>query len=240
MRSRRGISIALLAGLFLLVSGIDEAVAQACASMATGGPNPGWKFSEAAGTDTLTLQQDRNFGNLTGTYLVGAGTACPVGETFNLTGQISSRNGQFSLTGTYAGCASGCSVKFVLSGTVSSPGCNNANGSWQNWSSNGDTSSGTFTMSEPLLTVVPPVKLETQLSVCVPEPVFTNATEPAPSEITPENVAFELLFPQERAKVGGVESGNSRCRKPQVVPDCRAYAMCTNQLRGRVLQRSAE
>ena len=145
--SHRANAIALLVGLSQLVC-IQDAVPQACATMQTdnngqvlnqGGNGPAWVWT---GTGAFNLDQNSN-GLITGNE--GYPNCNPGANPpdFYTTTGIMNNNGGFSLTSTYQGSYPGCATTLTMSGTVSAPGCNVANGNW----SNSGGLSGTFKMT---------------------------------------------------------------------------------------------
>jgi hypothetical protein len=130
MVSLRTTVMVLIAGLILLFH-IDNAAAQACATMTSYGPtlgpggSRGWSWTD---TGNWVLQQD-SLGALFGDMVTQLAPTCPSNEIYRATGHLSG-NGQFSLTSTYTGTVAGCATTINMSGTVSGPGCANLSDSY--------------------------------------------------------------------------------------------------------------
>jgi hypothetical protein len=132
--------LAVVASFGLLLPNIHEAIAAACATIATS-TNPSFPWVDSDGEWTL---QQSSGGAITGQLKIGPGLACPQNKIYNITGQFSSSNGTFTLTGTETGPNHiACADSFTRVGSVSQPGCHNASGTF----TNSGGASGNFTSS---------------------------------------------------------------------------------------------
>jgi hypothetical protein len=128
--SRRANTLALLAGLTLLIH-IEDAVPQACATMQTTdgdvlvqGGTLNWVWTT---TGAFDLDQDSN-----GRIIGGLGQPnCAPTESYSTTGAMNNSGG-FSLTSTEQGSTFGCASTLNMSGKLSGAGCTVASGSWSN------------------------------------------------------------------------------------------------------------
>jgi hypothetical protein len=128
---------ALIAGLCLLLTHIDDAAAQACATVIPYDYADPWVWSP----DLFVLRPGLYFGTVSGQATVAtdetfAGETCPANTNYQMQGSY--QNGQFNIA--FSPINSNACVAFSVQGTVSAPGCNNASGTWT--STNGG--SGTF------------------------------------------------------------------------------------------------